>query len=154
MGISAAVGAVSGGVAATGLGVFAQAGITAAASALGDGAEQLYAMHTGRQKNYNPWQTVGAAAMGFSTSIIGSAAGKLAAGGKIAAGEEMISRGRSSAMVGELRRTAGRSYTSYMRSAKRLIANGTVIRNTGRGLSSVVGTFATARLNALWAAIT
>ena len=152
--ISAGIGAVSGAIAATGLPVLAQAGLTAAAYAAGDVATQCHEIATNRRDNYSFGQTLGAAAMGFSTSIIGSAAGKVVGGNTIAKGEALIAKGQGNTMLGTINKSLGRSHSSLIRSGAKMIAKGTVTRNTGRGIASVVGTIVTVRMNAFWVSIT
>ena len=92
--------------------------------------------------------------MGFSTSIIGSAAGKVVGGNTIAKGEALIAKGQGNTMLGTINKSLGRSHSSLIRSGAKMIAKGTVTRNTGRGIASVVGTIVTVRMNAFWVSIT
>ena len=139
VGISAAVGAISGGIAATGLGAIAQAGISAGASAIGSVATDLYE----RSKNPNAGKVtlketgaialraVGSAAIGFGSSVFGTAAGKIVSGGLETKGMSMIFRGKISAGC----------WTRAQ--ARNMVSQGKVLVNTARGVSSVVGTLFT-----------
>ncbi len=134
--ISGAVGAISGGIAATGLGAIAQASITAGASAIGSVAADLYSIKksTGSIKTSLEetgqivGRAVGSAAIGFGSSVFGSAAGELASRGMKAIGKNMVLRGRVGAEC----------FTKAQ--ARNLIKQGTAKINTARGISSVVGT--------------
>ena len=136
VGISAAVGAVSGGIAATGLGVIAQAAISAGAAAIGSVATDLYE----RDKNPNAgditWgevgdiavRAVGSAAISFGASVFGTAAGKMVSDGLTDAGASMVFRGKIGAGC----------WTKAQ--ARNMVKQGTAMINTARGISSVVGT--------------
>ena len=152
--ISAGVGAASGAIAASGMGALVQAGLTAGACSAGDVLTQVHELNTGRRTSYNPVQTIGAGAMGFATSIVSSAIGNLAGGSTIKKGEALISRGRGNSLLGVINRELGRSHSALIRHGAKMVAEGTVIRNTGRGIVSVMGTLATARMNMLWASMT
>ena len=138
VGISAAAGAVSGGVAATGLGVFVQAGLSAAASAVGSVATDLYE----RSKNPNAGKitlkefggiatrAVKSAAIGFGSSLIGSGAGRAVSMGLESKGATMVLSSK------------GTAYWTRAQ-AKNLINQGKALINTAHGISSVVGTIFT-----------
>ncbi len=84
--ISAGVGAASGAIAATGLGAFAQAGLTAAVSGVGNYANQVYGNHQYNQKHptqkkniftdVDGFSIVESSVMGAATSLVGGAVGK------------------------------------------------------------------------------
>lgn len=137
VGISAAVGAVSGGVAATGLGTIMQAGITAAASFTGSIASDLHARGNNPNAGKMTWKelgkislrAVGEAAIGFGASIFGSAVGKTVSNKLNQKGADMVFKG-------------GRRIGCYSKAqARSLVRHGKAVINTARGLSSVVGTF-------------
>lgn len=139
VGISTAIGAISGGVAATGLGAIAQAGITAAASATGSIATDIYE----RSKKPNAGKVtleevgeiavraVSSAAIGFGSSVFGTAAGKIVTSGLEARGASMVFRGEIGAGC----------WTKAQ--ARNMVAQGKMMINTARGISSVVGTLFT-----------
>ena len=139
VGISAAVGAVSGGVAATGLGAIAQAAITAGASAIGSVATDIYERSKDPNAGELSWnelgnitiKAIGSAAIGFASSVIGTAAGKIVSGGLEANGASMVFKGKIGAGC----------WTKAQ--AKNMVKQGNVIINTARGISSVVGTLFT-----------
>ena len=139
VGISAAVGAVSGGVAATGLGTIAQAAISAGASAIGSVATDLYDRSKDPNAGKITWKEVGgiatraigSAAIGFGSSVFGTAAGKIVSGGIEAKGASMVFKGKIGAGC----------WTKAQ--ARNMVSQGKVLINTARGLSSVVGTLFT-----------
>ena len=139
VGISAAVGAISGGVAATGLGAIAQAGITAAASAVGSIASDVYERSTDsdagrltlKETGRIAARAIGSAAIGFGSSIFGTAVGKIASSGLESNGVSMVFRGEIGAGC----------WTKAQ--ARNMVAQGKALINTARGISSVVGTLFT-----------
>lgn len=139
VGISAAVGAVSGGVAATGLGAIAQAAISAGASAIGSVATDLYARSNASNAGKITWsemggiamRALGSAAIGFGGSVFGTAAGKIVSGGIEAKGATMVFKGKIGAGC----------WTKAQ--ARNMVSQGKALINTARGLSSVVGTLFT-----------
>ena len=58
--------------------------------------------------------------------------------------------GRGNMLTGYIRQRAGQSGSSLIRHGAKLVAKGTKIVNKARGISSVVGTLATVRENALF----
>ncbi len=135
--ISATVGAVTGGVAASGLGPVAQAGVSALASASGSVASS-WRTHTGKWTAKAVAKAAGKAALngtvGAIASIAGSALGKTTSG-LAAKGENAVFRGK---------RGIG-CFTK--RQAKNLVRYGRKMINTARGISSVMGTAATWRFS-------
>ena len=136
VGINASVGAINGVVAATGFGMFAQAGISAAVSGAGNFAEQ--AISNGVNK-VNYLDVAGNAALGGVTSLIGSAAGKLLGGHLNKTGMELINRGRDKLLTGYLRSSVGQSHSSLIRQGSRFMAKGIAKVTAYRTISSVVG---------------
>ncbi len=134
--INTAVGAVSGLIAATGLGVFAQAGLTAAVSGAGNFAEQVY---TKGIKGVNGKDVVCSALVGGGTSLLGSAAGKLIGGKLEKAGIELLNKGRDKLLTGMVRECVGQSHSSLIRQGTKYVAQATKMINTYRGISSSVG---------------
>ena len=142
VGISAAVGAVSGGVAATGLGMVAQAGITAAATFVGDVATQkICEKKSWSEVNYLKAAHNGVVAGG--TSLVGSVLGGITSSGHTITGNSMVSAGKNKMLTGYVRKANGQSYSKLLRQGRQLVASGTRYINTGRGISSVTGTFLT-----------
>ena len=139
VGISAAVGAISGGIAATGAGVLVQAGVSAAASALGSVLTDVHDFVQDPDKTSVTLEDVGkvslralgSAAIGFGSSIMGTAAGKVVSGGLETKGASMVFRGEIGAGC----------WTKAQ--ARNLVSSGKAIINTARGISSVVGTIFT-----------
>lgn len=128
-------------------------GVTAAACAAGDACSQINAIANGKQDGYKPLQTLGAAGVGFATSVIGSAAGNIAGGDKVAQGKSLISAGKDKLLTGVARQSVGQSHSTLIRSGTKMVAKGIAKRNFGRGITSVVATLATSRLNALWVSL-
>ena len=134
--INAAVGAVSGAIAATGLGALAQAGLTALTCGAGNFAEQCY---TKGIKNVNYAEVVSSTVVGGSTSLLGTGAGKLAGNKLYKSGMELINKGKDKLLTGAVREAVGQSHSSLMRQGRKFISQGTVKINTFRGCSSVIG---------------
>ena len=133
---AAIVGAVGGAVAATGLGVFAQATITSFAAATGDAVQQ------GIDKGFdkiNVRQSIRTGLVAGATSLIGSFAGKSFLGGIDDAGQALISKGYQQNLTGIDRALRGRSHTSFFKSGAKLIARGRMLVNYYRGASSSLG---------------
>jgi hypothetical protein len=137
--ISSAVGAISGGVAATGLGTIAQASISAIASAAGSVATDVHSRNQNGNTGRVTWKdagqialrAVGSAAIGFGSSVFGTAAGKMASDRLAEKGASMIFRGKIGAGC----------WTKAQ--ARNMVNQGKALINTARGISSVVGTIFT-----------
>ena len=135
---AAIVGAVGGAVAATGLGVIAQAALTGAAAAVGDAVQQ------GVDNGFNKidyWRSVKTGIVAAATSVIGSHLGKRVFGGTEELGNQYIQKGYQKNLTGVSRALEGKSHTSYFRSGTKLIAMGKNLINTYRGKSSCLGSF-------------
>ena len=148
--ISAAVGAASGAVAATGIGALGQAGITAVISGGGNLVQQLADNARSGESGIDVMDIVYSGAAGFATSIVGSAAGKIASGKIATAGENLLAKGQSNMMTGYVRQHVGKSASSLLRHGAKMVAQGTKTINIARGISSVVGTLSTWRYNVLF----
>ena len=137
--ISSAVGAISGGVAATGLGTIAQASISAIASAAGSVATDIHSRSKSGNAGRVTWKeagqialrAMGSAAIGFGSSVFGTAAGKMASDKLADKGASMVFRGKIGAGC----------WTKAQ--ASNMVKQGKTIINTARGISSVVGTLFT-----------
>ncbi len=139
VGISAAVGAVSGGIAATGFGTIAQASVSAIASMVGSVSTDIYE----RSKDENAGKftleeigqitlrAVSSVVVGFGCSVFGTAAGNIATNGIKAKGADMVFRGK-------LRLSCFSKAQS-----REMVKHGKRLINTARGLSSVIGTIFT-----------
>lgn len=134
--INTAVGAVSGVIAASGLGMLAQAGLTAVTSSAGNFAEQCY---TNGIENVNYTDVALTGLIGGATSLLGSGAGKLVGKKLDTASASLIRKGRDKLLTGMIRGSAGQSHSALIRQGTKYIMQGTKILNTFRGLSSVVG---------------
>ena len=142
VGISAAVGAISGGVAATGLGAIAQAGITAGVTAVGEVASQT--LCEGKKlSQIDTDKVIHNSLLAGGTSLLGSALGGITSMGYSNAGKTLVSAGKDKLLTGYVRQNAGQSYSYLMKQGQKLIATGTRYINTGRGVSSVTGTLFT-----------
>lgn len=140
--ISGAVGAISGGVAATGLGMLSQAAITAGAAFVGDVATQKFCQGKSWDKiNYVKAAHNGVLAGG--TSLIGSVLGSITSAGHTITGESLISAGRDKLLSGYVRQSVGQSASKFMKQGWKLVSAGMKYVNTGRGISSVTGTIMT-----------
>ncbi len=140
--ISGLVGAVSGGVAATGLGMFTQAAITAGAAFVGDVATQKICENKSWSKvNYLKAAHNGVVAGG--TSLIGSVLGGITSGRHTTTGNSLLSAGKDKLLTGYVKKSVGQSYSKLIKQGTKLVAAGTKYINTGRGISSVTGTLLT-----------
>ena len=135
---AAVVGAVGGAVAATGLGMVAQAAWTGVAAAAGDALQQGI---DSKFTSIDPIQSVRAGLVAGATSLIGSYAGKKFFGGIEDLGTTYISKGHQKNLIGVTRALCGKSHTSYYRSGSALVAKGKKIVNFYRGVSSSLGSF-------------
>ena len=134
--INAGVGAISGVVAASGLGALAQAGITAAVTGVGNFAEQC---HTSGLDNVNLGDVAFSAMLGGITSLAGTGAGKLVANKLNTSGTALINKGRDKLLTGIIKRELGQSHSKLIRQGYQYIAQGNIQINTFRGISSVLG---------------
>ena len=133
---AAVVGAASGAIAATGLGVVAQATYTGVAAAAGDALQQ------GIDKGFDeidPAQSIRTGLVAGATSLVGSYTGKKYFGGIEDLGNSYISKGHQKNLIGVTRALNGKSHTSYYRSGSALIAKGNNLVNVYRGVSSSFG---------------
>ena len=130
--ISAATGALNGGLAATGVGLMGRTIASGVISAVGDAATQR---HENRSINWG--QVIGVGVTGAAMTVIGEAPGKLLSASTRTAGETRLTQAiyhRRSVYY------TPRTYNAMVSSGKKLI-------NTARGISSVVGTISTYRLS-------
>ena len=141
--ISGVVGAVSGGIAATGLGAFTQAGITAATAAVGDAVTQGYDIARGKQTQYDFGRTIRNTAVAAGCSLLGSAFGEITSGIRKMNGEAQIIKGIEKCVKSKANYIAGKSYSSLARSGLKLVRTGVRQVNIARGISSITGTLAT-----------
>ena len=137
--ISGVVGAVSGGIAATGLGAFTQAGITAATAAVGDAVD----IARGKQTQYDFGRTIRNTAVAAGCSLLGSAFGEITSGIRKMNGEAQIIKGIEKCVKSKANYIAGKSYSSLARSGLKLVRTGVRQVNIARGISSITGTLAT-----------
>ena len=135
-GVSAVGGAISGAVAASGLGAMAQAGISAVVSGVSNLADQVI---TKGVDNIDAGEVITSAAMGGGFSLIGTGAGSFTAGKLKKAGAALIDKGRDKLLTGVLRRSMGQSHSALIRQGAKFMAEGTKKLNTFKGVSSVLG---------------
>ena len=140
--ISGVVGAVGGGVAATGLNALIQAGITMAASAAGDVLTQMVDVYTVDAK-YDLLQTIHNTFLAGACSFIGSGLGYITSYGHASLGAELLEKGTEKAGQAFARSNLGSSCSKLVRQAEALLKQGSVNTNIGRGISSVTGTLLT-----------
>ncbi|MCI6729721.1 MAG: hypothetical protein MR473_06010 [Clostridiales bacterium] len=141
--ISGVVGAVSGGIAATGLGAFTQAGITAATAAVGDFVTQKYDIARGKQTQYDFGRTIRNTAVAAGCSLLGSAFGEITSGIRKMDGEAQIINGMQKYIKSEINDMMGKSYSNLAQTGLKLIKSGIRQVNIARGISSVTGTLTT-----------
>ena len=136
--INTAVGTISGVVAASGLCVLAQAGISVAVSGVGCFAEQAISKGI---DNVDYLDVAATAALSGVSSLVGSAVGKIVGKTWMDQADDLTSMGRDKLLTGVVRRTAGQSHSSYMRQGYKFIEAANLPTNIFRGVSSVVGSF-------------
>ena len=137
--ISAVVGAISGGIAATGLSAIAQASITAVASAIGSVATDVYdrgkrndvSKVTLKECGQIAMRATASAVIGFGSSIAGSAFGNGMTKGLNKRADDMIFKGKHK--IGYMTKAQSRN----------LVSKGKCLKNTAYGASSVIGTVIT-----------
>ena len=132
------VGAVGGAIAATGMGMFAQAAWTTVAAFSGDALQQ--GIDSGF-KNIKWGQSVRTGLVAGATSLIGSQVGKKIFGGIEDLGKSYISKGHQQNFTGITRALKGKSHTSYYCSGMAYVEKGKRLVNFYRGVSSCVGSF-------------
>ena len=131
-GISAATGALNGGIAASGMGVIGQAVASGAVSAAGSAVSSV---RSGESAGKIIAKAAISGVVGLASSVAGSAVGKLFTGKMQQAGELLVRKGK-----------LGRS-TFTRAASKQLVRQGKKYINLGRGISSVLGTASTWRTN-------
>lgn len=142
IGVSAATGAINGAVAASGLGIFAQAGISAVTSAVGDIANQW--IDTGSLKKVNYARTLHNGLVAGGVSVVGSiTGGGLLSSTKMSQGNELVSAGLDKYLKGSARELVGKSSSSLLKHGAKLVFEGNQLINTARGITSVSGTLLT-----------
>ena len=140
--ISGAVGAISGGIAATGLSALAQAGYTMAAAASGDILTQAVDVITAGT-TYDPMKTIHNTFLAGGCSLLGSGLGYITSYGHSALGAELLEKGADKATQAIVRNSIGKSSAKLAQQAQMLFKQGSVQQNIGRGISSVTGTLLT-----------
>lgn len=140
--IAGVVGAVGGAVAASGLNCLAQAGITMAATATGDILTQAVDAYTTGAK-YNPMRTIHNTLLAGGCSILGSGLGSLASYGQTSLGAELLEKGAEKAGQAFFRSNLGLSSSKLVQQSEKLLRQGNILTNIGRGISSVTGTLLT-----------
>ena len=136
VGINVAVGAISGVVAASGLGAIAQAGITAGFSGLGNFVDQAQSKGI---ENVNLGEVITYTVLGGLTSLAGTGAGKVLGGKWFNQATELTNLGQSKLLTGVIRRAVGQSHSALIRQGYKYLAMATLPTNIFRGISSVAG---------------
>ena len=143
--INSVAGAASGVVAASGLGLLAQAGVSAVISAAADAVNQsIDSIKNGNNviDNYNITRTAKEATLGFVTSAIGSVAGKVfdnKVTKKLGISNELYDKYLEKSFSAALRSEQGKSTSALMRQANKMLAQSDFYLNVYRGISSAVG---------------
>lgn len=140
--IAGAVGAISGGIAATGLGMVSQAVITAGAAFAGDVATQTLCEKK-TLDNVNFKKAVHNSMVAGASSVIGSVIGSVASVGYSSSGKALVNAGKNKLLTGYVKQAAGQSHSQLIRQGNRLVAKGIKYINTGRAVSSVMGSIYT-----------
>ena len=134
--VNTATGAISGALSATGMNMFAQAGISAVCSA---GANLYDQASKNGIENVNALEVCINGAIGGVSSLIGSASGKLLGRHYDKAASTLISKGRDKFLTGYVRELAGQSHSAFYRQASRCFSQAVKPTNIVRGISSVCG---------------
>ena len=140
--ISGIVGAVSGGFAASSLGMITQAAISAGATFAGDIATQK--LCEGKTWNNIDLKTAahnGALAGGLS--LVGSALGSVTSAFQSMKGNSLLAAGRDKMLTGYARRAVGQSHSKLIAQGRNLVSAGISYIKSGRAISSVTGTLLT-----------
>ena len=142
--IGAAGGAISGVIAASGLGILAQAALSATVSGVSDVANQIVdiSQNGGSFADYNLAQTVIEAGLGGITSAVGSVAGSFI-GKHVTHTAEIADTAfdgyLSKTFSARMKAEAGRSTSGLLKQANRYLAKSVLYDNISRGVSSAVG---------------
>lgn len=136
--INAVVGGVCGAVAATGMNMFVQAGISAFASGTGNLFDQAQSKGW---NGINGWDVAVSTALGFGTAWLGTGAGKIIGGKWAKEASRLTNLGRDKLLTGFLRQSVGQSHSSLIRQGYRYIAQAVRPTNIYQGVSSVAGSF-------------
>ena len=140
--ISGIVGAVSGGVAGSGLGMISQAAVTAVVTAAGDFLTQKFCEKKSlKDIDYSRVAYNGALAGGLS--LAGSALGSVTSAFQSMKGNSLLAAGRDKMLTGYARRAVGQSHSKLIAQGRRLISAGMNYIKSGRAISSVTGTLLT-----------
>ena len=142
--IGGLAGAASGVVAASGLGIFAQAGISAGISAASSIANQTCDIIKSEELTYSDFSVkdvVVSGIKGGTSSIAGSLTGNLLGKAtKISAkAEGAFTNYLNKQFSANIRRSAGRSSSALVRQANKFLSKSKFYDNVAQGLSSVVG---------------
>lgn len=137
--VSGVVGAVSGGFAASGLGMITQAAISAGATFLGDVAGQV--LKKEEKIDYKKALYNGALAGGLS--LVGSALGSVTSAFHSMKGNSLLAAGRDKMLTGYARRAVGQSHSKLIAQGRSLVSAGISYIKSGRAISSVTGTLLT-----------
>ena len=137
--VSGVVGAVSGGFAASGLGMITQAAISAGATFLGDVAGQV--LKKEEKIDYKKALYNGALAGGLS--LVGSALGSVTSAFHSMKGNSLLATGRDKMLTGYARRAVGQSHSKLIAQGRNLVSAGISYIKSGRAISSVTGTLLT-----------
>ena len=140
--IAGFVGAANGAIAASGLGIVAQAGVSALVAGVGDAISQIVDLRE-TDKKYDPIRTIKNAALAGGCSIIGSALGKITSYSYEYEGQILKSRGQNKILTAYLKKDAGQSYSNMLKRGRLLYRYGKKLIDTGRGISSVTGSILT-----------
>ena len=143
--IGAFSGAASGIIAASGLGLLAQAGISAGISAAADFANQTAdIIQDGGNilTDYNISQTVVEAVIGFGTSAVGTTLGNIVdtkITKNLVKSKKIFDQYLEKTFVAGLRNEVGKSASALIRQGNKFLGQSNFYLNLYRGVSSVVG---------------
>ncbi|MCD8187801.1 MAG: hypothetical protein LUD57_04170 [Ruminococcus sp.] len=159
--ISTATGAVSGAVAATGLGAFAQAGITAVVSAAGEYTSQVYDnMHNKEMDLKKSFTSVNAGKIvksGVVGGVLSFAGGKI--GNKLSnkfkvKSDELYESSMKKFAKGYAKELAVKGHTTYYKNSAKDYAKSIFFKNRYQRKSSVVGSISTSPILHLYNRLT
>lgn len=118
--------------------MFAQAGLTAGVSGLGNAASQVH--QNKGFKNFNALDVVGSAVLGGATSFMGSVVGSKATSNISKQANNLIRKGANKIIKGQQSLLSGSRYgKGGIKVGSNLLNSGIKRLNTARGLTSVIG---------------
>ena len=147
--VSGVVGALNGGIAATGAHFITQAIVSGVVAMAGVIASQTLVQNKGL-KDVNYAKVLHNGILASVTSVLGSGLGAITSSGYATTGKSLISQGNTKLSIANSRMQLGKSSSSLRHQGDKLISLGENYIKTGRGISSVTGSFLTWGVSQEW----